>query len=155
MTDRSTIQATFTVEQAIAAAPARVFHAYSDAATKAKWFGGPPQAGAQVSLDFREGGQELNVGAPGDGPVYGFYGRFHDIVPNERIVSTYEMTMDGVRISVSLVTAEFKPQGAGTRLVHTEHAVFLDGRDTAEIRHGGTVSLLQALADHFKTPGAV
>jgi uncharacterized protein YndB with AHSA1/START domain len=154
VTDRSAIPASFTVEQVVAAAPAKVFHAYSDAETKAKWFGGPPQKGGQMSLDFREGGEEVNVGGPGDGPVYGFYCRFHDIVPNERIVSTYEMTMDGVRISVSLVTTEFKPQGAGTLLVHTEQAVFLDGHDTADIRQGGTVSLLQALADHFKARAA-
>jgi uncharacterized protein YndB with AHSA1/START domain len=151
---RSQVQATFTVEQFIAAAPAQVFHAFSEAEAKAAWFGGPPQEGAQVSLDFREGGSEVNVGAPGNGPVYGFFARFHDIVPNERIVSTYEMTMDGARISVSLVTTEFKPEGAGTRLIHTEHAVFLDGHDTAEVREGGTKWLLQSLADHFKAQAA-
>lgn len=147
---RSQVQATFTVEQFVPAAPAQVFRAYSDAETRARCFGGPPLEGARRSLDFREGGSEVDVGAPGDGPVYGYFARFHDIVPNERIVSTYEMTMDGARISVSLVTNEFRPQGAGTRLVHTEHAVFLDGHDTAEIREDGTRSLLQSLADHFR-----
>lgn len=151
---RSQVQATFTVEQFVAAAPDQVFRAYSDAETRAKCFGGSPQGGAQRSLDFREGGAELDIGVPGDGPVYGYISRFHDIVPNERIVSTYEMTMDGVRISVSLVTNEFKAEGAGTRLVHTEHAVFLDGHDTPEIREGGTKWLLQSLADHFKAQAA-
>ena len=46
MTQRSQVQATFTLEQFVAAAPAKVFHAYSDAETKAQWFGGPPQEGA-------------------------------------------------------------------------------------------------------------
>jgi uncharacterized protein YndB with AHSA1/START domain len=151
---RSQVHATFTVEQFIAAAPAQVFRAYSDAETRAACFGGPPQEGAQRSLDFREGGSEVDVGAPGDGPVYGYFARFHDIVPNERIVSAYEMTMDGARISVSLVTSEFRPEGGGTRLVHTEHAVFLDGLDRAEIREDGTRSLLQSLADHFKAEAA-
>ncbi len=154
MTPRSQVQATFAVEQFVAASPAQVFHAYSDAQTKAQWFGGPPAEGAQASLDFREGGSEVNVGAPGDGPVYGFFCRFHDIVPNERIVSTYEMTMDGARISVSLVTTEFEPRDGGTLVRHIEHAVFLDGHDTAEIREGGTKWLLGALADHFKAQAA-
>lgn len=154
MTKRSQVQASFTVEQFVAADPATVFHAYSDAQAKAQWFGGPPQEGAEVSLDFREGGSETNIGAPGDGPVYGFFCRFHDIVPNARIVSTYKMTMDGARISVSLVTTEFRPQGDGTLVSHAEHAVFLDGHDTADIREGGTRWLLQNLADHIGTKAA-
>ena len=39
------------------------------------------------------------------------------------------MYMDKTRISVSLATVEFKPDGQGTRLVYTEQAVYLDGHD--------------------------
>jgi uncharacterized protein YndB with AHSA1/START domain len=38
----------------------------------------------------------------------------------QRIVYTYDMRVDQTRLSVSLVTVEFKPQGDGTRLVFTE-----------------------------------
>lgn len=141
-----TVQASFTVEHVYAASPAQVFHAYSDPTARAAWF---PSSG-ETSFDFREGGSETNVGG-GDGqPVYGFYCRYHDIVPNERIVSTYEMTMDGQRISVSLVVTEFKPEGEGTRLVHTEHGAFLENLDQPEIRQGGTQWLLGELDAYLK-----
>ena len=141
-----TVHASFTVEDLIAAAPARVFHAYSDATAKAGWF---PVSG-ETTFDFRAGGSETNIGGPEGGPVYGFYARYHDIVPNERIVSTYEMTLDGQRISVSLVTTEFKPEGEGTRVVHTEHGVFLEGLDQPDVRQGGTQWLLGALKTHLE-----
>ena len=45
-----------------------------------------------------------------------FVARYHGIVPDQRIVTTYEMYLDEKRISVSLATLEFKPDGAGTRI---------------------------------------
>ena len=55
------------------------------------------------------------------------------------------MHLDETRISVSLATVEFKPAGAGTRLIFTEQAVFLDGADTAAAREQGTRDLLDNL----------
>ena len=72
--------------------------------------------------------------------------RYQDIVPDERIVSTYDMHMNGERISVSLATTELKPEGNGTRLVYTEQGAFLDGYDTPAQREHGTRELLEALA---------
>jgi len=66
-------------------------------------------------------------------------------VPNERIVSTYDMHLDDKRISVSLATVELKPAGAGTRLTYTEHGVFLDGYDIPAQREEGTRALLDQL----------
>jgi hypothetical protein len=50
-----------------------------------------------------------------------------------------------MRISVSLATVELKPVGAGTRLIFTAQAVFLDGADKAEDREHGTRALLDNL----------
>jgi uncharacterized protein YndB with AHSA1/START domain len=66
-------------------------------------------------------------------------------VPDERIVYTYAMYLDDTRISVSVATVEFKPAVAGTRLIVTEQAAFLDGHDIPAQREQGTRDLLDAL----------
>ena len=64
---------------------------------------------------------------------------------NGPIQDTYDMTMGGERISVSLATIEFKPAGKGTRMVVSEYGAFLDGLDTVAQREEGTISLIDQL----------
>lgn len=147
MTDRSVTHATFAIDRTYAASPARVFQAFADPAIKSRWFGDPDEMPtSDYSLDFRIGGREFNRGGPPGGPIYTFEALYQDIVPNERIVTTYEMHMGEARISVSVATVEFKPEGAGTHLVYTEQGAFLDGHDTPAAREHGTRELLEALA---------
>ena len=68
---------------------------------------------------------------------------------NERIVSSYEMHMDKQRISVSLASMEFKPNGSGTTFVLTEQGVFLDGYDDAGERERGTRELIEQLETYL------
>ena len=70
---------------------------------------------------------------------------YHDIVPNERIVWSYTMQVDGRPISVSLTTLELSPDGTGTRLRFVEQGVYLDGYDGAADRVRGTNDLLDSL----------
>src|SRR3546814_18847180 len=67
------------------------------------------------------------------------------IVPGERIIIAYAMTVGGNRISVSQATMQFEPAGSGTRLVFTEQDAFLDGYDDAGQRAAGMRELLEAL----------
>jgi uncharacterized protein YndB with AHSA1/START domain len=146
MTDRNATHATFCLERVYPATPAKVFHAFADPEAKAQWFaGGPDQPGIERCLDFRVGGSEMSSGRFHDGPVHRYDARYYDIVPDERIVYSYEMHLDDVRISVSLTTIELRPEGSGTRLVLTEQGVFLDGYDDAGAREHGTRELLEAL----------
>jgi uncharacterized protein YndB with AHSA1/START domain len=146
MTKRSTTHATFVIEREYAHLPAKVFAAFADAQSKAKWFGGPEDwEKSNHKLDFRVGGRESVSGGPPGGPVHSYNAEYWDIVENERIVSAYEMHLDQVRISVSLATIEFKPNGAGTTFVLTEQGVFLDGYDDAGERERGTRELLGQL----------
>jgi uncharacterized protein YndB with AHSA1/START domain len=146
MTERSVTHATFVVERAYDASPARVFAAFADPATKARWFVGPEEWGPdEFELDFRVGGREVSRGGPKGGPVHVYESRYQDIVTNERLVWTYHMLLDEQLISVSVATVEFAPEGAGTRLVLTEQGAFLDGHDTADQRERGTGELLDAL----------
>ncbi len=91
------------------------------------------------------GGRESNRGGPPGGPVHDFEARYHDIVPDERIVLTYYLALDEQLISVSLVTVELCSQGTGTWMVFTEHGAFLGGSDDGRERERGTVDLLDAL----------
>jgi uncharacterized protein YndB with AHSA1/START domain len=137
---------TFTIERRYAAPVARVFEAWADPETKARWFAGSADAlGVHYELDFRVGGREVNRGGPPGGPLYLFESCFYDIVPLERIVYTYEMYADEARVSVSVATVQFFDEAGSTRLVMTEQGVFLDGLDTAAQRAEGTRGLLDVL----------
>ena len=155
MTERSVTHATFVVERTYDASPARVFAAFADPAAKARWFAGPEEWGpAEHELDFRVGGREISRGGPEGGPVFTYEARYQDIVPNERIISTYDMCMDQTRISVSLATVELKPESASTRLVYTEQGAFLDGHDNPAQREHGTGELLDALGAELRRQSA-
>ncbi|MGV3721538.1 MAG: SRPBCC family protein [Actinomycetota bacterium] len=147
MSERSATHDTFTLERVYHAAPARVFAAWSNRDAKARWTG--CHVGASFEMDFRVGGRDIFRGGPAGGPVYLVETLYHDIVPDQRIVLTYDMYADDTRISVSLQTIEFKPEGAGTRLIFTEQGVYLDGHAVPAHREHGTGSALDRLADEL------
>ena len=146
MIKRSVTHDTFVIERSYPAAPARVFFALSDPHAKAKWFSGPEEWGrGRHEMDFRIGGREINVGGPKDGPQHRFDAIYQDIIPDERIIYSYDMHLDDKRISVSLATIELRPEGTGTRLIFTEQGAYLDGYDEPSQRREGTEELLDAL----------
>jgi len=138
---------TFVIERTYEVPVAQVFRAWADPVLKARGFAGSADAlGAGYELDFRVGGREVNRGGPPGGPLYTYESQFHDIVPEQRIVYTYEMAAGDNRLSVSVATVQFHNHDATTHLVLTEQGVFLDGNDTATQREVGTRSLLDSLA---------
>lgn len=140
MTDRSVVHSTFTVEHAYDRPPARVFAAWSDPALKGRWFGGgTDDAPVDLDMDFRVGGHEKVRNDAG------YEARYHEIVPDERIVFTYDLSFGGPLVSVSLATVEFHTTGSGTQLTYTEHGAFLDGLDDPELRKNGTGGMLDEL----------
>jgi uncharacterized protein YndB with AHSA1/START domain len=148
MTTRSVTHATFVVDRTYEAPPEQVFAAWASREAKARWFIGPDEwVSSPHELDFRVGGHERVGGGLAGGPVHTFEATYHDIVPNERIVSTYDMYTDDVRISVSVATVEFVPEESRTRLTYTEHGAFLDGYDLPQNRERGTRELLDSLGN--------
>jgi uncharacterized protein YndB with AHSA1/START domain len=146
MSERSTRHDSFVLERTYPAAPARVFAAWAEPTAKARWFVGPGDwRRSRYELDFRVGGRERLSGGPPGGEVHAYDARYWDIVPDRRIVYAYDMHLDARRISVSLATVVFEPAGAGTRLVFTEQAVFLDGHEGVPSRELGTRALLENL----------
>jgi uncharacterized protein YndB with AHSA1/START domain len=152
MTERSVRHATFAIERTYPASRERVFKAFADPKAKAKWFVGPDDWDkSDHKLDFRVGGKETVSGGPPGGPVHYYNCTYQDIVPNERIVTTYDMHLDKARISVSLATIEFKAAGSGTKLILTEQGAFLDAFDKPELREEGTKGLLDQLGKALET----
>jgi uncharacterized protein YndB with AHSA1/START domain len=148
MTERSVAHGVFTLQRVYDHPVQRVYAAFATEAGKAEWFsGGPDQTIVERAFDFRVGGAEHVVGRWSNGTVSQFDARYFDIVPQQRIVYAYEMHINGTKISVSLATLEFEPQGAATRLTVTEHGAFLDGYDDAGARERGTRQLLEQIAD--------
>lgn len=153
------IHGSFTIERVYPQAPERVFAAFSDPETKARWFYGPPPWKLiERKLDFRVGGEELchgrfegagdivhGCGGGGAGDTI-FRARYSDIQPDARIVYTYDMSWQGAHRSTSLCGMEFLAEGGGTRLVLTEVIMFLDGEDGTESRRRGVGQQLETIA---------
>jgi uncharacterized protein YndB with AHSA1/START domain len=155
VSERATTHGTFSIERMYDAAPARVFRAWADPAAKARWFVGPADWQLlERAIDFRVGGTERLSGRKGSGIVSTFDGVYHDIMPDQRIIYSYDMHLDQKHISVSLASVELTPVGTGTRLVFTEQAAFLDGYDDAGNREGGTRALLEKLGAELQRQAA-
>ena len=150
MTARSVTHGSFTLTRHYPVPPSRVFAAFADLEAKKRWFKGPAEwaAGPHV-LDFRVGGEETESGGPPEGPTHYYRARYEDIVPDQRIVYTYDMHLDDKRISVSLAVLQMVAEGGGTRFTLTEHGAFLDGFDDPTLREEGMGGLLEALGASF------
>jgi uncharacterized protein YndB with AHSA1/START domain len=148
MPERSVIHSSFTIERTYDQPPARVFAAWADTRLKSRWFGGgTDDAPIGLDMDFRVGGLETDRSQPSADPSSGYQARYHDIVPDERIVFTYDLSLDGPLVSVSLATVEFRPADGGSRtqLTYTEHGAFFDGLDDPDLRKNGTGGMLDEL----------
>jgi len=141
MADATAVHATFVLERTYPVAPERVYAAWADPASKARWF----SCHGEYHMDFRVGGSEMSRGGEPGGPVYTTHIRFQDIVPLRRIVYTYEVLRDDQRMSVSIATVEFAAEEGGTRMTFTDQGVYLDGLDTPEPREFGTRTGLDRL----------
>jgi uncharacterized protein YndB with AHSA1/START domain len=155
MTEHSVIHDTFSIERTYPAAPSRVFAAFASEEAKTAWgdTGGieTPADTEPSVFDFRAGGRErFTIRAAGS--LYRYDALYYDIVPDQRIVYSYEMYADGARISVSVVTIEFAKGGDGTTLTWTEQGAYLDGIDGPQapaLRKEGTAEMLTGLTRYL------
>jgi uncharacterized protein YndB with AHSA1/START domain len=146
---RTVAHGTFVLERTYHHAPKTVFDAWAVREKKHKWFPEAPDFLASIGtydLDFRVGGREYLDGPLKTGPRFEYDSVYDDIVDGRRIVATYDVRINGKRISVSLMTVEFEPTNdGGTHLVMTEQGAFLDGIDTNDERIKGADESLDAL----------
>jgi uncharacterized protein YndB with AHSA1/START domain len=150
---RSVVHGAFHIERVYDATAEEVYKALSEEAAKSRWFFGP--AGWRLIeriMDFRVGGRERVKGRHQSGVVTTFDAVYHDIIPPERIVYTYEMRVDDRKISVSLATLQIKPAGEHrAKLLVDEQGAFLDGYDDAGARERGTGDLLDKLGASLRS----
>ena len=155
MTGRSVTHATFVIERFYDAAPQRVFNAFADPAMSDRWFVKSSNWPiAEYAHDFKVGGREHGRFSP-DGTTMIFNDTVYlNIVPGERIVSAYNMTIGDKPISCSLATIELKAEGSGTRLTYTEQGAYLDSLDQVADREKGCAGLFDSLGVELKKDAA-
>jgi uncharacterized protein YndB with AHSA1/START domain len=125
----------------------RVWDAFAQEEQKKVWFGsdGAFEMG-EWAFDFRVGGRDVAEGTFHNGPVSRYVATYADIVEQVRIVTTYDMWLDGVHMSTSIASFELEPVDDGTRFTHVEHGVFFDQFEAdAPRREDGSRGLLDSL----------
>jgi len=134
----------FTLEREYPVPPGRVFAAHATADEKVNWFAVPDgrfiASIDEFTMDFRVGGMERMVARLGNGRQMILETRYWDIVPNERIVATYDVVIDGRRLSVSLWSVFLAATPTGTKLTTIEDGAFLDDLDHESKRLQGVTS---------------
>ncbi|MGO9962370.1 MAG: SRPBCC domain-containing protein [Acidimicrobiales bacterium] len=161
MTDRSVIHDTFSIERNYPVAPSRVFAAFASAEAKGTWgdtgnLENADGAAGASEFDFRAGGRE-RFGFKMDGTTFRYDAHYYDVVPDRRVVYSYEMYADDARISVSVATIEFAKSGDGTALTWTEQGAYLDGIDGSQapaLRKEGTTEMLDGLTRYLSNQPA-
>jgi uncharacterized protein YndB with AHSA1/START domain len=106
----------------------RVFRAWVDPELVVKWLG-PKSTEMRIDhWDARTGGSYRYAALQGGEEVAAFYGSFHEVRPNERLVQTF--TWEGMPDGVSLDTMTFEDLGDGrTRTVGLSVVDSFEGRD--------------------------
>jgi uncharacterized protein YndB with AHSA1/START domain len=154
--ESSVVHSTFSIQRTYAANPSRVFFAFSDEATKRRWFAeGEGWEIHEFTGDFHVGGYERSRFRFKGGPEIRNETIYQDIVPDRRIVFTYTMTVGEKRISASLATVVLCPQGESTRLTYTEQGAYFDGADQPRDRELGCRELLERLDDELRASAGV
>jgi uncharacterized protein YndB with AHSA1/START domain len=97
-------------ERVFQASPDLVYRAHTEADIVRRWWGGNSETIVD-RLEAKPGGVWRYL-TKEDGTEYGFHGVFHDLVPGERIVQTFEF--EGMPGHVLLETMVLTDQGDGT-----------------------------------------
>lgn len=118
---------TITMTREFDAPPDRVFRAWVDPELFVQWIG-PRRLDTRIEeWEARTGGR-YRYTSSGDGFQGGFYGSFHEVRPDERLVQTF--TWDGEPDAVSLETLTFQELDDGrTRIVAVSVVESIELRD--------------------------
>ena len=141
--------ATITLERAYRAPLERVFSEFADPVARARW--SPPSNDVLIydETDFREGGRDLFRCGPENDPKFRGETLYHLIVPNQRVISSETVDVNGRRFAVSLNTLELEAAGESTNLKLTVQMVSLVGAGMIEGYESGNKSALENLARHL------
>jgi uncharacterized protein YndB with AHSA1/START domain len=152
MAKSDAVHGSFTVERRFPAKRERVFAAFANPSLKKSWYAESGTHEVETfESDFRVGGAErltyrFGPDTPFPGAVLTNEGLYHDIVDQQRIVTSSRMALQGQPISVALETIEIAEEGAGTLVTCTFQGVFFEGADGPVMREQGWRDLLDRLA---------
>jgi uncharacterized protein YndB with AHSA1/START domain len=140
------VHGTFKLERHYPVTRALVFQAFADPSMKRRWLvGGEGWEVEHHALDFRTGGRESSRFRPPGRPPIDGHTVLHDVVQNERIVSSSALSVEGQPLSVSLTTTELADSAEGTHVRVTEQGVYFDEPGTLGDREEAARGLLDAL----------
>lgn len=150
-TERRLARSGFTLTRDYPVPVGKVWAAFAQEEQKIHWFGsGDTYESGEWRFDFRVGGHDVAEGAFHDGPVSRYEATYTDIIKHVRIVTTYDMWLDGDHMSTSVASFEFDEVDGGTRFTHVEHGVFFDRFHADGTGHEqGSRGLLDDLAAHL------
>jgi uncharacterized protein YndB with AHSA1/START domain len=129
------MKTSITVSQHIKARREKVYHAWTT-----KWIGPEGLTVKKFSADVRPGGKwSLQMAAEGEN--FATEGTYLEVIPNEKLVFTWDE--EGPSNPITRVTVTFKDKDGGT-LVTVLHDRFMD-EEQAEAHTEGWASMLQNL----------
>lgn len=128
MTATSPTSGSFTINRQFKHGTEKVFAAFSEPATKAKWFSGPDGAEQlERKVDVKTGGSEVLKIKWTTGMITHFIAKYHTVEQAKRIVYSYDLMIDGKHHSTSLAVVELTPVGKNTDMTFTEFVAWHDG----------------------------
>lgn len=150
-TARSVAHETVTLSRTMPAPPDVVFEAWRSVEAREIWCVPAPGLGIVFDqVDFREGGVELSRCGPKEDLRFHANVRYAEIVPDQRLIVVEEVSVDGRRLSVALVTVTFASSGEETRMDFTAQVVALDGSDLVQGYLDGWSGAFTNLATYLK-----
>jgi uncharacterized protein YndB with AHSA1/START domain len=150
MTDPAAIHSTFVIERSYPQPPARVFAAFAQPSRKRRWYAEGDHEIQEFEMDFRVGGTErfsyrFKEGHPIGGSEIANETVYQEILPDQRIIVTSKMALNGKPIQIVLATIEFLPSENGTNLHFTHQGTYIDWPDGAAMLEKGWRNLFERL----------
>ncbi len=151
MAEPSIIHSTFVIERNYPQPPDRVFAAFAQPSRKRRWYAEGDHEIQEFEMEFRAGGSErlrykFKQGHPIAGSEISNESTYHVIAPEQQIVMTSMMSLNGKTTVVMITSFEFLPAGTGTDLVLTHQGAFLDWPDGSRMIEAGWRGLLDRVA---------
>jgi uncharacterized protein YndB with AHSA1/START domain len=129
---------TVRIERTLPASPERVFAAWTDPTSLARWIS--PVGHAEAEVEPWAGGR-LRVTMIGDGRTIEHTGEYRELVPGRRLVFSWRSPYTGEEASVVTVELEAVANGTTLTLVHERLPA-----DAVESHGGGWTLILDRLA---------
>lgn len=148
------VHSAFTIERRYPFPPAKVFACFADTDKLRRWLiEGEGWTIDGFTNDFSVLGFQRSLFRWQGGPQISNDGIYHEIVENERIITSYSMAMEGKIFSVSLLTTEFREEGGETVLTLTEQGTYMGDKDAPAGREEGFRELLGKLGEELASQG--